>query len=579
MTEPQTTPAGEDQPMSEAERPPGSGEVAALAQEIARIAGRLAEVDETLSRRAGGLERLDRQAAELARLLADLSQDQDGQLDENERLDRRLDALGQDVKTQRQAIAELENHLDDTTTQQLDENERLDRRLGALGQDVNTQRQAVAELGTRLDDRTTLAPELAGRQAAQTRGERAIWWPDLPAGPERAAALRLLRAWVDDVLRGHHPELARDSLQACWYRHDDVLDELTALQAAWHAAYRGTAAPATAAIEWHDRWLPGCMARCKAAIKARPCATDGHQSPAGTQAPGDPAAVKEPAEPGPGQVTANARALWRPCKQEPQEHRPRPGRAQPIKPRAYARAPSTRVAGPSGLALSALSGQVPVDRGAADAEGPGDLGRALAAIAARPGGGELARIHHGGPPADLALRPRGLQAGHGALVDDVPLQLGEGGHHREEELALAVGGVGAGELAGEDPDADAAVAEVTGDGEHFLDGAAEPVELPDGQRVTGPQVAECGGQARAPGGGLAGAGLLGVDPGASREDQGVLLELGVLRVGGHAREADQAALAVRHVEDRAGGCGGCGVRHIPQGLKTVSQYPAIPAGF
>ncbi len=261
--------------MSEAERPPGSGEVAALAQEIARIGGRLAEVDETLSRCAGDCERLGGQAGEMARLLADLSQDQEGQLDENE---------------------------------------RLDRRLGALGQDVKTQRQAIAELQTRLDDLTTLVRELAERQAAQTPGERAIWWPDLPAGQERTAALRLLGAWVDEVLRGHHPELARDSLQACWYRHDDVLDELTALRAAWHAAYRGKAAPATAAIEWHDRWLPGCMARCKAAVKAWPCDTDSHQSPAGTEAPGDPAAFKESTEPGPGEVTASARALWRPCK-------------------------------------------------------------------------------------------------------------------------------------------------------------------------------------------------------------------------------------------------------------------------
>jgi uncharacterized protein YoxC len=300
MTEPQITPAGEEQPVSEAERPPGSGEVVALADEIARIGRRLAEVDETLSRWAGDVNKPEGQAGELARLLADLSQGQEGQLDENERLDRRLDALGQDIQTQRQAVDELENHLDDTTTQQLDENERLDRRLDALGQDVQTQRQAVAGLGTRLDDLTTLVREPAERQAAQTRGERAIWWPDLPAGQERAAAQRLLRAWVDEVLRGHHPELAQDSLQACWYRHDDVLDELTALHAAWHAAYRGKAAPATAAIEWHDRWLPGCMARCKAAIKARPCDTDGHQSPPGTEASGDPAAFNEFTQSGPG---------------------------------------------------------------------------------------------------------------------------------------------------------------------------------------------------------------------------------------------------------------------------------------
>ncbi len=135
---------------------------------------------------------------------------------------------------------------------------------------------------------------------AGTGGERAIWWPDLPAGQERTAALCLLRAWVDDVLRGRHPALFHDSLQACWHRHEDVLDELTALRAAWHAAYLSTAAPATAAIEWHDRWLPGCMARCKAAVPARPCDIDGHRSPPGAGASCDPAAAGEPPGSGPG---------------------------------------------------------------------------------------------------------------------------------------------------------------------------------------------------------------------------------------------------------------------------------------
>jgi hypothetical protein len=300
MTEPQMTPPGEEQPMSEPDRPPWREEVVALAQEIAEIGGRLAEADETLSRCAGDFERLEGQVGEVAQLVANLNRDRESQLDEDERVDRWLGALGQDVETQRQAVAELENHLDDLTTQQLDENERLDRRLGALGQDVETQRQAVAEFRTRLDDLTELVRELAGRPAARTGGERAIWWPDLPAGQERTAALHLLGAWVDEVLRGHHPELVKDSLQACWYRHDDVLDELTALHAAWHAAYRGKAAPATAATEWHDRWLPGCMARCKAAIKARPCDKDGHQSPPGTETFYDPVAFTEFTESGPG---------------------------------------------------------------------------------------------------------------------------------------------------------------------------------------------------------------------------------------------------------------------------------------
>ena len=60
-------------------------------------------------------------------------------------------------------------------------------------------------------------------------------------------------------------------------------------------------------------------------------------------------------------------------------------------------------------------------------------------VPARPGRRQLVRVHHGRTAAGAALSLRRGQPGHGALVDDVPLQLGEGGHHREEELALAGG--------------------------------------------------------------------------------------------------------------------------------------------
>ena len=87
--------------------------------------------------------------------------------------------------------------------------------------------------------------------------------------------------------------------------------------------------------------------------------------------------------------------------------------------------------------------------------------------------------------------------------------------------------------------------QVIGDGEHFLDGAAEAVELPDDESVTGAQIIERGGQALALRGGLAGAHLLGVDPAASGLGQGVALQLGVLGIGGDPGEADQVALAGR----------------------------------
>src|SRR5216683_5095711 len=66
-----------------------------------------------------------------------------------------------------------------------------------------------------------------------------------------------------------------------------------------------------------------------------------------------------------------------------------------------------------------------------------------------------------------------------------------------------------------------------GDREHVLDGAAEAVELPDHDRVTGAQVVERGREARALRGGLPIADLLGVDPAAPGLRQRVLLKLGV----------------------------------------------------
>ena len=68
-----------------------------------------------------------------------------------------------------------------------------------------------------------------------------------------------------------------------------------------------------------------------------------------------------------------------------------------------------------GAALLALNGQVPVDRGAADAECPGDLRGAFAASPTGPGGGQLVLVHHGGTAAVTSLSPRSYQAGHGPL--------------------------------------------------------------------------------------------------------------------------------------------------------------------
>jgi hypothetical protein len=74
----------------------------------------------------------------------------------------------------------------------------------------------------------------------------------------------------------------------------------------------------------------------------------------------------------------------------------------------------------------------------------------------------------------------------------------------------------------------------------------------------GAQVVERGGQALALGGGLAGAHFLGEEPAASGFGQGVVLQLGVLGVGGDAGEADEVALACREVEHGEGRGDDCG---------------------
>jgi hypothetical protein len=141
-----------------------------------------------------------------------------------------------------------------TVRRRLDDLAETAGEIGALRAEVASVAQAATE--------TTATP--APGQAPTS------WWPDLTIGENRAQALECLAVWVDEVLRDRHPELY-NQLGACWYLHPDILDELTALRAAWYAAYRDPAAPPEAAIEWHDRWLPGAMRRCRIAIRARGC--------------------------------------------------------------------------------------------------------------------------------------------------------------------------------------------------------------------------------------------------------------------------------------------------------------------
>jgi hypothetical protein len=141
-------------------------------------------------------------------------------------------------------------------------------------------------------------------------------------------------------------------------------------------------------------------------------------------------------------------------------------------------------------------------------------------------------------------QPRG-----GAFADEVAFELGQGGEHVEDELAAGGGGVDR-LLEAAEPDPE------IGQAGHGVDqvakGAAEAVQLPHDQGVTGAQLV----QELLEGGAVdaGAAGRLGEHPVAAGALEGVDLEVGLLVGGGDASVAEQMS----HVETVAEPCDSSG---------------------
>lgn len=104
------------------------------------------------------------------------------------------------------------------------------------------------------------APDAAAKNAAQIHKQKpSIWcWRYLNNKQiaQQWGGLENWVAWLSD----RYPKTLRD-LPPCWYLHTEAVEELTALWAAWKAAYYGDDNPRDAMIFWHDRWLPGVVRR------------------------------------------------------------------------------------------------------------------------------------------------------------------------------------------------------------------------------------------------------------------------------------------------------------------------------
>jgi len=94
----------------------------------------------------------------------------------------------------------------------------------------------------------------------------APWWLGLTA-EEHAAQLAGLRDWVERFARVQYPGYLAE-LPPCWPAHREAVWELSTLMAEWLRVYGDAENRDLAgALWWHERWLPGALARIRQAIK------------------------------------------------------------------------------------------------------------------------------------------------------------------------------------------------------------------------------------------------------------------------------------------------------------------------
>jgi hypothetical protein len=100
----------------------------------------------------------------------------------------------------------------------------------------------------------------------------AVNWRTL-TDDDAPAVWAALGEWVDWFVTRY--QLSTRRIPACWYRHGDLVEELSALHTAWEASYSpldGGYGP----IGWHER-LTVSLQRLAAAYPAE--CTDGHSEP------------------------------------------------------------------------------------------------------------------------------------------------------------------------------------------------------------------------------------------------------------------------------------------------------------
>ncbi|MFI8992150.1 hypothetical protein ACIG63_45695 [Streptomyces antimycoticus] len=133
---------------------------------------------------------------------------------------------------------------------------KLKRRVDELEKGAAADGAKMTELNDKLSS-------IVGLLEGQTAGGPPSGWVWTTMDQEAAAkAWEELVTWRRKTLRARFPTTWQATARPCWYRHPEVVEELSVLYLTWHSAYLDPEAPPRRAADWIDR-LPMVRDRLK----------------------------------------------------------------------------------------------------------------------------------------------------------------------------------------------------------------------------------------------------------------------------------------------------------------------------
>ena len=193
------------------------------------------------------------------------------------------------MTSQRQGDAAAEGGRDAALALLASRLSELGERVGELAGRVQTAEAAIAGQAQTVAEAASLAREVTrlSQALADSAGPGDYPQGGHPRKPVWAAmgdelhveSLRDLARWVAEILLERYPH-AGTVLSPCWPGHPAAVEELDWLYWDWTGWSSDPEGRSRDAADWHDRWLPGVLARVGAYLEA--CVNNGgdHVKPA-----------------------------------------------------------------------------------------------------------------------------------------------------------------------------------------------------------------------------------------------------------------------------------------------------------